>query len=152
MELRERPRGARLREPAAPIGRAESRRAVVPKRRREIELIEDVEGLLSEVRLVMNLVLVVGRGVAREGVENAERLRRDEPSANIGEGAEVACVQILAGGEGATEAAAEVPGGGPGQIVIDLVIDDASFGDAAAQRRARAVDRASLQTIIVRDV
>src|SRR5438094_3610381 len=147
-----RPRRARLREPAAAILRAERRRPVVAQRRREIQLIEDVERLLAEVRLVMDLVLVVRRRVPRQRVEDAERLRRDESAPDHREGAEISRVEILAERERPAEVLVEMPGRRSGEVVIDLVIGDAPFGDAPQVCRAGAVDRTPLETLVVGDV
>ena len=115
-------------------------------------MIEQVEGLLPEVRLVMNLVLVVRCRVTRQCVENAKRLRCDEAPPNDREGPEVSGVEVLAQRERTADAVVEAPRRRAGEVVVDLIIGHSPFGDAAEVRRARAVDRTSLEALVVGDV
>ena len=75
VHVRERPRGARLREQAPAVVASERRRPVVAQRAGQEQLVVQIERRLPEVRLVVNLRLIVARRIARERVENAERLR-----------------------------------------------------------------------------
>ena len=51
---------------------------------------------LTEVRLVVDLRLVVAGRIARQRVDDAERLRRNEPAADDRERSIVPRVQVLA--------------------------------------------------------
>src|SRR6185503_16977097 len=99
VHVRERPRRARLREPAPAVALAERRGAVIAQSGREVELVEQIDRRLAEVRLVMDLRLVIAWRVVGDDVENVERLRRLETTAHDRERAHIARVQILADGQ-----------------------------------------------------
>src|SRR5689334_20599616 len=100
----------------------------------------------------MNLVLVVRGRIARQSVENAEGLRSDQPAANVGEGAEVSRIEILTDRERAAELRTQMPRRRTREVMVDLVVDDASFGDTTTQCRAGAIDRTPLEARVVGDV
>ena len=54
---------------------AERRRPVVAQRAGQVQLVVQVERRLPEVRLVVDLRLIIARRIARQRVEDTERLR-----------------------------------------------------------------------------
>src|SRR5512143_2017678 len=140
-ELGERPCGARLGEYAPAVRSAKGRRSVVTHRTGQVQLLIEIECRLTEIRLVVNLSLVVARRIARQRIEDAEWLRGDQCPANHRKCSEVSRIQILAGGDGSAKVLTQVPGRRTGEVMIDRIIDHLAFGNAAAGGNVGALGR-----------
>ena len=78
---------------------------------------------------------------------NAERLRRDERAADDRERAIVARVQVLAERHRSAEVVVQVPVRRAREVMVELIVDDLPFGDAAARRDVGALRRTSFERV-----
>ena len=150
--LRELPRYAALREPAAEVVLVERRGAVVPHRGGHEHLVVHIERRLTEVRRVVHHGLGIDRDVAGDGVAEFERHGRDERATHVGQLTHVAGVQVLAERQRAAQVRAERVSGRRGQIVVDLIVDQLALGHPPGGRRRRGHLGQALQPLIVRVV
>ena len=111
---------------------------------------EEVECRLSELSLVVDLRLRVGRGIERQGVQHAEGLCSNEPATNDGKGAEVIRAEGLTKCKRTGNVVRRRPLSRAGDVTVDQVVDQPTFSLAAAGRAVRTFRCAAFQTLLLR--
>jgi hypothetical protein len=139
-DLGELPRRARLGEPTAPVIGGIRRRAVISESCREVELVEDIERRLTEVRLGIDVLLGVERRVTLDRVLKLERHRPDEHAAHRAELPELPGIEALTESDRPGEILIEAVVGRAGKVVIDLVVDQFALGHPPGCPRGGGAD------------
>ena len=96
--------------------------------------------------------LVVDREITRNGIGQLERRRRHEPAADREQIAVVLTAQVLADRDRPRQMRVDGVARGPGQVVIDLIIDDLALDDPPAVAHVGRGNRASFQPLVIRIV
>src|ERR1051325_6261115 len=150
--LRELPRQAPLREPAAQVGAPERRGAVVADGRGQVQLALDVEGALPEPRRVVDHLLLVDRQILLDRVRELVRPQPDQVAAHRSELALVAGVQVLADRHGAAQVRADRIGRRGRDVMVDQVVDDLALDHPPRDAGGRRAGGTPLQPLVGRVV